>query len=164
MLQLPPSLSLPSTPHSFASRAARVNDALMHRLARTSRLNKYMQVMKNKCLWHFIAKAQLVLESNHSCSEMQRVSMDQYYVFKRNFSFAPFTYCFHCGLPQSKNHNGEEPACHAGFIFRKGVVCPFAGFIFKAIFCIWNIEGFRRLMCWDLGVERNLSTIDEFMV
>jgi hypothetical protein len=136
----------------------------MSRLARTSQLNKYMVVLKGHCPFHFGRSAQLVLEANDvNCPDMKAVSMEEYYVFKRMFTFAPYTYCFQCCLPQSKNFNGEQPACHVGLVYKKGTPCPFAGFIFKAVYSMWTQERFRKLLVRDIGEGAKLSTLDELI-
>lgn len=123
-----------------------------------------MQVLKDHCPLHFGMTAKRVLDANHiSCPYADSVPMQEYYVFKRMFTFAPFTYCFQCCLPQSKNHNGEQPACHAEYVYKKKSPCPFAGFIFKAVFCIWYEQRFRTLLIQDLAVGATLATLDEFI-
>ncbi|KAG1835871.1 hypothetical protein F4604DRAFT_1944010 [Suillus subluteus] len=161
-VELPPPSSLPSDSRSYASRAGRVNQASLSRLARTSRLNKYMQVLKDHCPFHFGRRGQLVLEANDSdCPDVKAVSMEEYYAFKNAFSFSRFTYCFQCCLPQSKNFNAEQPACHAGFVYKKGATCPFAGFVFKAVYAMWRQEKFRKLLIRDIGGGATLSTLQE---
>ncbi|KAG2111476.1 hypothetical protein DEU56DRAFT_919981 [Suillus clintonianus] len=163
-LQLPPPSSLPSDSRTFASRAEQVNQAAMSRLARTSRLNRYMEALRDHCPFHFGRRGLRVLEASHAaCEEMSEVPMSEYYQFKRAFSFAPFTYCFQCCLPQSRNHNGEEPACHAGLLYKKGVTCPFSGFIFKTVFCFWSREEFRRHLIQDVSQGAQLSTLTDFI-
>ncbi|KAG2340022.1 P-loop containing nucleoside triphosphate hydrolase protein [Suillus weaverae] len=163
-VQLPPPSSLPSDSRTYASRADQVNQALLSRLARTSRLDKYMRVLKDHCPFHFGRRGKLVLEADDvNCPDIKAVSMDEYYAFKRMFSFAPYSYCFQCCLPQSKNFNGEQPACHAGFVYRKGTTCPFAGFIFKAVYSMWTQEKFRKLMIRDVCEGATLSTLDELI-
>jgi hypothetical protein len=160
----PPPSSLPSNSRAFAHRAVRVNDAMLSRLAKTSRLDKYMEVLKGHCPFDFGRRAKLVLEANDiDCAEMKAMPMEEYYAFKRMFTFAPFSYCFQCCLPQSKNFNGEQPACHAGFVYRKGSTCPFAGFIFKAVFSMWKQDKFKELLIRDVAVGETLSTLDQFI-
>ncbi|KAG1783461.1 P-loop containing nucleoside triphosphate hydrolase protein [Suillus placidus] len=163
-VQLPPPSSLPNDSRTFASRANRANDAAMSRLARTAKLNKYMVVLKGHCPFHFGRSARLVLEADDiDCPDAKAVSMEEYLVFKRMFDFAPYTYCFQCCLPQSKNFNGEQPACHVGLAYKKGTACPFAGFIFKAVYSMWKEEKFRKLLVRDMGEGAKLSTLDELI-
>ncbi|KAG0695516.1 hypothetical protein DFH29DRAFT_879996 [Suillus ampliporus] len=157
----PPSMH-PSSSLSYSARADRVNQALRSRLARTSRLSRYMQVLKDRCPIHFASKVQLVTESSHSFKACDAAPMGDYNTFKRSFTFTPYTYCFQCCLPQSRNHNGEEPACHSSFSFQKGVRCPFDTFIFKAVFCIWQKEEFRHLVTRDLAPDRMFKRLEEF--
>lgn len=163
-VELPPPSSLPSDSRTYASRASRVNQASLSRLARTSRLNKYMPVLKDHCPFHFGRRGQLVLEANdNNCPEVKCVSLEEYYAFKKSFSFAPFTYCFQCCLPQSNNFNGEQPACHAGVVYKKKTPCPFAGFVFKAVYSMWKQEKFRKLLVRDITGGATLSTLQELM-
>jgi hypothetical protein len=135
----------------------------MSRLARTSRLNKYMPVLKNHCPIHFGRLAQLVSQDGHNCTEAKAVQMDEYMIFKKSFKFDLYTYCFHCCLPQSKGFTGEEPACHAGFSYKKGQTCEFVGFIFKAVFSMWTEDKFRKLLIKQpICRGATLSTLDEF--
>lgn len=144
--KLPTTLSLPSGSRTFEARAGLVNAALASRLARSSRLDRYMRVLKDKCPSHFGHGALLVPADSHRCTTETALPMHLFGAFKLAFSFERYTYCFQCCLPQSRNGNGEEPACHAGFSYRKGEKCPFAGFIFKTVFCMWYSQGFRQLM------------------
>lgn len=141
-----------------------MNHAALSRLARTARLNKYMVVLRGHCPFHFGSSAQLIPEaSDANCPAMKAVSMEEYYAFKRMFTFAPYTYCFQCCLPQSKNFNNEQPACHVGLVYKKGTPCPFAGFIFKAVYSMWKQQKFRTLLVRDIGEGATLSTLDELI-
>ncbi|KAG2339094.1 hypothetical protein BDR05DRAFT_951399 [Suillus weaverae] len=91
------------------------------------------------------------------------MSMEEYYIFKRMFTFAPYTYCFQCCLQQSKNFNCKQPTCHIGLIYKKGMACLFAGFIFKVVYSIWKEEKFRKLLVHDMGEGVKLSTLDELI-
>ncbi|KAG1785486.1 uncharacterized protein HD556DRAFT_1314257 [Suillus plorans] len=68
-----------------------------------------------------------------------------------------------CLVPAANHRNGEEPACHAGFSYRKGEKCPFAGFIFKAVFCMWHNPGFRQLMINEIGEGASLASYEDFV-
>lgn len=92
-----------------------------------------------------------MLEEDHPCYVDGEVGMAKYSEFKRSFKFARFTYCYKCGLPQERNRNGEQPACHAGVKFGSGSVCPFDSFIFKTVFCISQRDTYKHLMKHQLG-------------
>ena len=162
---LPPQpSSQPGDPRSAAARADRMKQAGVHRIARTFRLNRYMKVLRGRCPLHFARRVELVSAENHSgCEELQDWPTNEFYAFKRGFTFTPFSYCFQCCLPQSRNHNGEEPACHAGFSYKKGETCPFAGFIFMTVFCLWHSKGVRQLIISDVASGRMLSTVEDFL-
>ncbi|KAG1813024.1 P-loop containing nucleoside triphosphate hydrolase protein [Suillus variegatus] len=102
----------------------------------TARLDKYMKVLKDKCPSHFGNGGCLVPAANHRCTMDSVLPMDL---------------------------NGEEPACHAGFSYRKGERCPFAGFIFKAVFCMWHNPGFRQLMMSEIGKGASLASYEDFV-
>jgi hypothetical protein len=122
-----------------------------------------MKVLKDKCPSHFGNGGCLVPAADHRCTIDSVLPMDLYAAFKLSFSFERYTYCFQCCLPQSRNRNGEEPACHAGFSYRKGEKCPFAGFIFKAVFCMWHNPGFRQLMVSEIGEGASLASYEDFV-
>jgi hypothetical protein len=82
---------------------------------------------------------------------MKAMSIEEYYLFKRMFTFTPYTYCFQYCLPQSKNFNGKQPACHVSLVYKKGMACPFAGFIFKVVYSMWKQEKFRKLLVCDIN-------------
>ncbi|KAG0692522.1 hypothetical protein DFH29DRAFT_882371 [Suillus ampliporus] len=149
-VEAPPPSSLPLPNHSggFSSRAGRANEAAQSRLGRTARLNRGERVSEEK---------------HRNCEAMRELPMELYRAFKYEFTFEPYTYCFHCCLPQSRNRNGEGPACHGEFKFEAGNQCPFKGFIFKAVFSMWHREGFRELMIRDIGGGGRLSTFEEFL-
>lgn len=160
---MPSSLSLPSGSRTFVARASIVNTSLSNRLATTAHLDRYMKVLKDKCPVHFGNGGRLVSAANHMCTMESALPMDFYGPFKLGFSFERFTYCFQCCLPQSRNRNGEEPACHAGFSYRKGEKCPFAGIMFKSVFCMWHNPGFRELLIKEMGAGASLENYDHFL-
>ncbi|KAG2121470.1 hypothetical protein DEU56DRAFT_918156 [Suillus clintonianus] len=158
---LPPPSSLPTT---FVGRAGRVNEALRSRLERTSRLDRYMRVLRGKCPAHFGRYGKILADAYHSCDAEAGIPTHLFRAFRPNFSFERFTYCFQCGLPQNRNGNAEEPACHVGFSYKKGEKCRFAGFIFSAVFHTWHTDGFRNLMVKALGAGVSLKSYDEFLI
>jgi hypothetical protein len=142
---------------------SRVDDALLSRLARSSRLDKFMRATRDKCPAHFGNVAELVPDTFHGCTVEGSIPVHLYAAFKMSFSFERYSYCFQCCLPQSRHGNGEEPACHSGFSYRKGQTCPFAGFIFKSVFSMWHNQAFRRLMVEEFGGGASLETYDQFL-
>lgn len=77
--------------------------------------------------------------------------------FKKEFrdAFAPFTYCYRCGLPQ-KSLMAEEPACHADVPKGRGL-CPFSDFIFIVVHCIWHTPATRADMIQNFGLPKALD-------
>lgn len=146
VIQPPPS-SLPTNPVSFLSRAARKNGAIKSRLDRTFRLNKYMTFLRDKCGFHFGWHGQVTPNHGNACDVADNIDCEEYTAYRRSFHFAPYTYCFHCCLPQERKFNGEQPSCHAGYAGKER--CPFHGFIFKAVFALWCRGGLRGLYDGD---------------
>ncbi|KAI9459287.1 hypothetical protein HD554DRAFT_2041944 [Boletus coccyginus] len=141
-------------------RAAGSLSAKGARLGRTKDLDRYMPVLKGKCAYHFITKAEIVADDFPDCPYFTDSSGD-YNVFKREFVFERFTYCFSCGMPQDRNRNGEAPSCHAGIPYGRG--CTFGSFIFRAVFCIWQNPQLRERMRLGLGLTDSLSSLGAFV-
>ena len=71
---------------------------------------------------------------------------------KNLFEFKPFTYCWNCGTPQDRRGNNESPDCHRSFKFQKGVICPWADFIYVAIWTLWNHPVHRSTLLRHFGL------------
>ncbi|KAG0692098.1 hypothetical protein DFH29DRAFT_1009413 [Suillus ampliporus] len=97
---------------------------------------------------------QLSLPSELNCSPQSYTS----------FGLRSLHLLFHCGMPQSRNYNGEEPACHSEFQWKKGRQMPFQWLYLQAVYCVWQVPGFRNLMIEDIGAGGRLSTFEEFLV
>lgn len=50
-----------------------------------------------------------------------------------------YKYCFPCGSPQERKHDGVEPAAHLLWskTTRRRDRCPFVGLVFKALYALW---------------------------
>lgn len=129
------------------------------RLGRTKDLDRYMPALKGKCAYHFVTKAEIVPDHFPDCPNFTD-SGGEYDMFKREFVFERFSYCFSCGMPQDRNRNGEAPLCHAGIPYGRG--CTFGSFIFRAVFCIWQSPQLRDGMRRDLDVTEPLSSCSAF--
>jgi len=145
---LPPPSSLPSNFRTINPRASRVQGAHSNRQKSIALLDKYMPVLRGKCPAHFVSTRSLVLEDGHNCGLRPAVDHD-YIAFKSNFRFAPFTYCYYCCLPQEQRFNGLQTVCHAGYIYTRNTPCPFAGFIFKAVFYLWKTSQLKDIYIED---------------
>lgn len=162
-LQLSHPSSLPKNSRTLTATTNQVNDVLLNRLSCSASLDKFMRTLKDKCPIHFGNVGKVVLAEHHRCTLERDIPMNLYGAFKFSFSFDNNTYCSQCGLPQSCNGNGEEPACHAGLMADKRDTCPFAGFIFKAVFSMWHREGFRTLLQAKSAKESSLNTYPQFL-
>ncbi|KAG2045511.1 hypothetical protein BDR06DRAFT_978159 [Suillus hirtellus] len=128
-------------------RAGRVNQASLSRLAKTSRLNKYMQVLKGNFPLHFGMSTKLVLNANNTnCPYTNSVPMHEYYVFKKILTFAPFTYASNAVCPSPKTTAVSNQRATLGFIFKA--------------FYMWCKERFRTLLVQDVSGGATLSTLE----
>ncbi|KAI9461354.1 hypothetical protein HD554DRAFT_2176321 [Boletus coccyginus] len=101
---------------SSTSRAERTLNARNSHLRCTSHLDHYMKVLKGCCLSHLVIMRKIALDHFPApCNQDERIPWSEYNDFKCQFNFQPFIYCYQCGLPQSRDHNREEPSCHASY-------------------------------------------------
>ncbi|KAG1844369.1 hypothetical protein F4604DRAFT_1937570 [Suillus subluteus] len=157
----PPPSSLPAPAPSSSTRSARVTTGLHDRLDRTLLLDRYMRRLQNCCPVHFVIDCQV--HAKGACSSGSNPLDSMYYNFKGSFTFQRFTYCFKCALPQNYNHNKEEPSCHSQVRYQKGVPqCPFAGFIFEAVYYIWK-SGKAHHLAGTLGRPTGWVNFEEFV-
>ncbi|KAG2358663.1 hypothetical protein BDR07DRAFT_1489182 [Suillus spraguei] len=152
--------SLPAPAPSSSTRSARVTAGLHSRLDRTLLLDKYMRKLQNCCPVHFVIDFKV--HAKGACSLEVNALDSMYYDFKRSFTFQRFTYCFKCALPQNYNHNKEEPSCHSQVRYQKGVPCPFAGFIFEAVYYTWK-SGRADHLAGTLGRPTGWVSFEEFV-
>jgi hypothetical protein len=66
-----------------------------------------------------------------------------------------YLYCWHCGMPQEKNHNRLEPKCHKA-VARGGGPCGWSGYIYACLFALYWDK--RRME--DLGLGPFLAVED----
>lgn len=105
------------------------------------------------CPVHLV-KGHVKVMGCESCHE----KISAYGVFKSALEFKPWTYCFHCGLPQDKNHNSEQPRCHALYQFKKGgKPCKYAGYIFKVVACMAEDTTMRHWMEQQMDMTRGMN-------
>lgn len=57
-----------------------------------------------------------------------------------------FAYCYGCALPQDHGWNHKYPECHCSFIYQQGVYCPWANFIYIALWMLWHDIDKRALL------------------
>ncbi|KAG1718132.1 uncharacterized protein EDB91DRAFT_1258863 [Suillus paluster] len=156
-----PSSSLPVSLPSSSSRSDRVMAGIQSRLNRTSLLDRFMRKLQNCCPVHFAVHSQAHPE--HGPCALGRQGHDSTYSeFKNSFVFERYTYCFNCALPQNYKHNNEQPSCHSAVSYRTGGSCPFAGFIFKAVHCLWN-SGEAMVLAGTLGIHGGWNSFQEFI-
>jgi hypothetical protein len=71
---------------------------------------------------------------------------------KSLFKFEPFTYCYNCGTPQDNRGAREAPDCHRKWKYKSGQHCPWADFIFIAVWSIWNVPVRRDAFLLRFGL------------
>ncbi|KAG1808877.1 uncharacterized protein BJ212DRAFT_1302780 [Suillus subaureus] len=120
---------------------------------------RFMGRLKGCCPFHFASGNGFWQE--HSNCEFCHLADGDYLGFKHLFKFQNYSNCFHCGLPQSNNHNAEEPACHSGFKYHRGQKCEFASFIFKVVYALWTSEN-ATLLAPTLGLPKGWDSQEEF--
>lgn len=117
---------------AFKPRADDAASVKESRLSRTAKLDRFMPALKGACPYHFVADGWLVPDRYPKCDRSGALHNDkECRLFRQSFQFERFSYCFSCGLPQDRGHNGEGPLCHSNHTFQKSAQCPFSHFIFK---------------------------------
>lgn len=143
-----------------AQRAAEAQRVKKQRLDRTKKLNKYVPVLKDKCLVHLLDRVEIFPDHFPApCSDLDAVG-ERYQTFRKRFRFKRFMYCFTCGLPQGRSRNGEGPECHEAYQ-PGGAKCPFQYVIFKTAFIAGHKKDMLASMRGELGVPGN--TVEEYM-
>jgi hypothetical protein len=71
---------------------------------------------------------------------------------KALFKFEKWTHCWNCGTPQDFKGNKEAPDRHRPWKYKKGEHCPWADFIYIAMWSIWNIPVHRDAFFSKLGL------------
>jgi len=151
---------------NYADRAEKASSAKQARLDRTACLDRYMPCLKGKCAYHFVMAGTLVEDHFPDCEIERGFSQHgwrDYNKFRSSFRFQKYTYCYSCGMPQDRNHNGEGPGCHGDRAFKKGGKCDFEHVIFKVAFCIWLDRSLMERMVAELGVREPVDTLEGFI-
>ncbi|KAF8426820.1 hypothetical protein L210DRAFT_347215, partial [Boletus edulis BED1] len=143
-------------------RVAREQAQKQARLQRTAELDKYMPTLKQACPYHFVHAKSVVADDYPRCSWMGYGNLDGYKHFKNSLTFESYTYCYRCGMPQERQHNGEGPMCHMNHNFRSKLPCPYSHFIFRVAYRVWEVLELRVQMMKDLGEKDMPMTQDQF--
>lgn len=154
---LPLISSLPNLNGPLA-RAGRASQAEDTRRSKTHLLDRYMARLRGLCPYHFVLRQEFAPEHFSHCDLEPKVG--NYSAYRRSFEFGRFTYCYKCGLPQDRSHNGEAPKCHLNVGYTKE--CPFSHFIYRAVFCLWQDLDLRSRLRQGLGISQMLSSDEEF--
>jgi hypothetical protein len=143
----PPSLTVNERARAGTERAS-------ERLRKSAMLDTFMQNTRGKCGRCFVTKSELLAhEAFHDCADDGvNISADWYASVKSLFSFKGYTYCYNCAVPQDRRGNGESPDCHRHWAFKKGSICPWADFIYIAIWSLWNHPFYRAKFLQDFGL------------
>lgn len=150
------SSSLSSVPSSLRSQMSTRQDrdeevlsAGKARMALTQTINDVFPQLLDTCPIHFATIGVLQI-CRGTCN---LISMTSYRDFRNSFVFEKFTYCFKCGTPNDKKrHHYYAPPFHNQEWY-KGADCPYAHFLFKAIYALWFREDLRPAFCQDLGIQ-----------
>lgn len=119
--------------HTPQDHADRLQNASKSRLERTTKLDRFMTGLSETCPVHLVKRRAKMMGCGSRCDQ----EVSAYGAFKSRLEFKSWTYCFHCGLPQDRNHNGKQPRCHASYQFKKGgKPCKYVGYIFKVVACM----------------------------
>lgn len=82
------------------------------------------------------------------------IDMTGYQVFRNSFTFEPFTYCFACGCPNDKaRHHYFSPGFHQVEWYKAKAKCPYAHYLFKAIYALWFRDDLRPSFCRALDIH-----------
>jgi hypothetical protein len=132
-------------------------------LAMSAKLNTFMTRTQGKCGRCFVTTGRLLQhEAFHGCPD-DGFSIPEHWLtsVKDLFKFPKFTYCWNCGSPQDRRGNRESPDCHRTFVFRKGTICPWADFIYVAIWTLWNHSVYRPALLCNFGLPSD-TDYDQF--
>lgn len=121
-----------------AERAQRCSDFSQRQLRMSALLDTFMRRTKGKCGRCFVTSGRLLEHKAFSGCPDDGYSIPPNWVtsVKNLFSFDKFTFCWNCGAPQDRRGNKESPDCHRAFQFKKGTICPWADFMYVAIWTL----------------------------
>lgn len=102
----------------------------------SKRLNRFMEPLAHACITHFAA-FDVIRDCPGPCDNLNdQAQWSDYGDFKDHFHFAPYTYCFHCGIPNDSNSSGYfQPQCHLRVFPTQ---CKWKGLVFKTLFLLWS--------------------------
>jgi len=146
--------SRPTTAMTIRQRAQSTMDYLQSRLAKSSRLDMFMTMVRGKCPIEFAATGRLLAHVPFRGCDRASVLLPPvgWLKYKRLFKFEPYTYCYFCGLPQDRDQNGKAPDCHRSFRFIPGTICDFADFTYLTVWTLWHTEASRVAMLANFGL------------
>jgi hypothetical protein len=132
-------------------------------LLKSAKLDTFMLILQDTCPACFATSGQLVKHIPfRECPTEMIVPSAGWIAFKRSFRFVPYTYCFTCGLPQDRGAIKESPDCHRCVSWGKGVICPWADYVFIVIWCIWHTPRLRSKLLTENGLSADI-TYDDFV-
>lgn len=141
-------------------RVQMVRDFTSRRLQKSARLSTIMTIIQGKCPICFIRLGQLHDHKPWAGCDSSGNIPNLWLGLKRSLKFEKFTYCYSCALPQDRGWNREAPECHRSFVFRKGVFCPWADFVYIAIWTLWHDVNKRALMTAKFSLSSDISYED----
>ena len=150
--------------NSFHQRQHLAQSAQNRRLETSGKLNTFMTILKGTCPACFACFGELVKhDAFNGCGPAMTVPRDQWIVaLKKKFKFVPYTYCYHCGLPQDRGPVRESPDCHRQVSWGKGKICPWADYIYIVLWSIWHRPDLRSTFLAAQNLSQD-STYDDFV-
>ena len=146
--------SVPSPSLTVVERAGAGQERVSEWLRKSAMLDTFMKITEGKCGRCFVTKSELLVhKAFHDCGDDGvNISADWFSSLKSLFSFKEYTYCYNCAVPQDRRGNGEAPDCHRRWPFKRGSICPWADFIYIAIWSLWNHPAYRAQFLEDFGL------------
>lgn len=126
-----------------------INAAERNRRALSVAIDEVFPKLLPFCPIHFGALGELV-ECGSRCG---LIDMSSYQLFRNEFRFGKYTYCYACGAPNNspKTHY-YQPPFHNSEWYQSKDACPYAHIMFKVIFALWRRDDLRPLFCEELGI------------
>jgi hypothetical protein len=141
-------------------RAQRSLNLAGDRLTKSSFLNTCMQRTRDQCGRCFVTSGRLLTHRPfYECPDDGVEIPPDWLTLKTLFTFQPFTYCWNCGTPQDRRGNKESPDCHRGWKFERRAECPWANFIYIAMWSLWHDPLHRANFLREFGLQPNMDYV-----
>ena len=142
------------------NRVQMVRNFTSQRLQKSAHLSTIMLIIKGKCPICFVRSGQLHEHSPWVSCERSGDIPNLWLKLKRSFKFEKYAYCYSCALPQDRSWNREAPECHRSFKFGQGIFCPWANFIYIALWTLWHDIDKRAFVITKFSLPPDISYDD----